>query len=169
MTPRRGPGSGPRGFGAVAASMMRSATDTVKRAVRRSSAQSPDPDAVTVSYKPRRDGHPDPGEVVWGWMPFEEDHSQGKDRPAVVIGFAGRRLALVPLTSVDQHGRPDTFPLGSGGWDAEGRPSWAKLDRIVGMDPSTVRREGAALDAARFEALIARLRAVHGPSLRLTD
>ena len=39
-----------------------------------------------TSYEPEADGQPDPGEVVWGWVPFEEDPSQGKDRPVLLIG-----------------------------------------------------------------------------------
>ncbi|MDO5501443.1 MAG: hypothetical protein Q4F67_17375, partial [Propionibacteriaceae bacterium] len=31
-------------------------------------------------YAPDLDGDADPGEIVWGWVPFEEDHSKGKDR-----------------------------------------------------------------------------------------
>jgi hypothetical protein len=34
---------------------------------------------------PRRDGDPD-SEVVWAWVPFQEDPAQGKDRPIVVTG-----------------------------------------------------------------------------------
>src|SRR5690606_26263802 len=40
---------------------------------------------LTLEYAPRQDGHPDPGEVVWAWVPYEEDLSQGKDRPVLVI------------------------------------------------------------------------------------
>ncbi|HSO64208.1 MAG TPA: type II toxin-antitoxin system PemK/MazF family toxin, partial [Ornithinibacter sp.] len=35
--------------------------------------------ALTPVYAPRPDGEPDPGEVVWTWVPYEEDHAQGKD------------------------------------------------------------------------------------------
>ncbi len=45
------------------------------------------------------DGDPDPGEVVWTWVAFEEDPEQGKDRPIVVIGRRGSKLVGVPLTS----------------------------------------------------------------------
>src|SRR3954465_3472466 len=38
-----------------------------------------------TSYAPKPDGNPDPGEVVWTWVPFEEDYSQGKDRPVLLI------------------------------------------------------------------------------------
>lgn len=123
---------------------------------------------VQVTYQPRHDGNADPGEVVWAWIPYEDDPSQGKDRPAVAVGFAGPLLALVPFTSKDQHGRPDTYEIGTGGWDSSGRPSWVKLDRLVGVDPSAVRREGATLDVARFKDLVRRLQQVHGSQLRLT-
>ena len=42
--------------------------------------------AGVTSYAPEADGQPDPGEVVWGWVPYEEDASQGKDRPVLLIG-----------------------------------------------------------------------------------
>ena len=40
---------------------------------------------LRVAYNPRTDGKPDPGEVVWAWVPYEEDASQGKDRPVLLI------------------------------------------------------------------------------------
>ncbi len=40
-------------------------------------------------YAPKANGKPDPGEVVWAWVPYEEDPSQGKDRPVLVIGDRG--------------------------------------------------------------------------------
>jgi hypothetical protein len=121
-----------------------------------------------VVYAPRRDGDADPGEVVWAWIPYEDDPSQGKDRPALAIGYDGPLLAVAPLTSKDQSGRRDAFALGSGPWDPAGRPSWVNLDRVVGVDPGAVRREGAALDRARFDAVVRRLEALHGSPLRLT-
>ena len=127
-----------------------------------------DPRAVQVSYLPHPDGLPDPGEVVWGWIPFEDDPSQGKDRPAIAVGWWRDKLVVVPFTSKDQRGRPGTYEIGSGPWDGEGRRSWVKLDRLVPLDPSAVRREGAALDAARFRDLVRRLHAEHGPQLRVT-
>lgn len=32
-----------------------------------------------------RDGDPDPGEVVWTWVPYGDDPSQGKDREGAVL------------------------------------------------------------------------------------
>ncbi len=52
------------------------------------------PAEVRITYAPERDGDPDPGEVVWCWVPYEDDPSQGKDRPVVVVGLAGERYFL---------------------------------------------------------------------------
>ena len=41
---------------------------------------------LDLVYAPHPDGRPDPGEIVWTWVPYEEDHRQGKDRPVLVIG-----------------------------------------------------------------------------------
>jgi hypothetical protein len=52
-----------------------------------------------VEYAPRADGRPDPGEVVWAWVPYEDDPRRGKDRPVLVVGRRGRRLLVLALTS----------------------------------------------------------------------
>jgi hypothetical protein len=113
----------------------------------------------TVSYAPDVDGEPDCGEVVWTWVPYEEDPSQGKDRPVVLIGRRNGALVGVPLTSKGD--RPEEFPVGAGVWDRDGRPSFAKLDRILQVDPSKVRREGGVLPRPRFDDLVAALRSYH--------
>ena len=52
-------------------------------------------------YDPHVDGVPDPGEIVWTWVPYEEDHSQGKDRPVLLIGRDGDWLIGLQVTSKD--------------------------------------------------------------------
>ena len=106
---------------------------------------------VRIEYVPSIDGDPDPGEVVWAWVPFEEDPTLGKDRPVVVIGRHGDLLSGVALTSKRL---PDAVDVGAGPWDAKGRPSYAKVDRLLDIDLATVRREGAALGRRRFDAVI---------------
>ena len=78
-------------------------------------------------------------------MPFEEDPTLGKDRPVVIIGRHGTRLSGVALTS--KH-RPHTIEVGTGPWDSQGRPSYAKVDRLLDIEPAEVRREGAVLEPA---------------------
>jgi hypothetical protein len=116
----------------------------------------------TIIYTPDLDGDPDPGEVVWTWVPYEEDPNQGKDRPVLVIGWDGDQMAAVALSSKDHTDHPENVLLGEGGWDREHRPSYVKLDRILRVDPKEVRREGAILDRNRFDQVVARLRELHG-------
>ncbi|WP_404382001.1 type II toxin-antitoxin system PemK/MazF family toxin [Knoellia locipacati] len=114
-------------------------------------------------YAPEVDGEPDPGEVVWAHVPFEDDHSRGKDRPVLVVGRDGRWLLGMQLTSRDhdrdaaQEERAGRYwvDVGSGGWDGQSRPSEVRVNRVVRIDPSTVRREGAVLDRARWDEVIA--------------
>lgn len=125
----------------------------------------PRDDRVRVAYTPDDDGQPDPGEVVWTWVPYEDDPRQGKDRPAVVIGSTGDgRLAVVPLSSRDHAGRPDAsswVPVGRGAWDAQGRDSYADADRVLRAQAGDIRREGATLDRRHFDAVVAAVRARH--------
>lgn len=106
-----------------------------------------------IEYTPQLDGDPDPGEVVWTWVPFEEDPTLGKDRPVVIIGRHGDSLSGVALTSRDKD-RDDHIEIGSGSWDPKGRPSYAKVDRLIDIDPDDVRREGAILNRRRFDDVV---------------
>jgi hypothetical protein len=123
---------------------------------------------ASVKYAPSPNGKPEPGEVVWTWVPYEEDHSQGKDRPVLLIGSRGRYLLGLMLTSKDhdqdQDRRDDDsyVDIGTGSWDRQRRPSEAKLDRILQIRPGDIRREGAILDRKRFDTVSAALRELHG-------
>ena len=122
-----------------------------------------------LRYNPEPDGQPDPGEIVWTWVPYEEDHSRGKDRPVLLVGRDDRWLLGLMLTSRDhdrdaaqeaRHGR-HWVDIGSGAWDREGRASEVRVDRIVRVDPAAVRREGAVLERNRFDEVAAAVRARH--------
>jgi PemK-like, MazF-like toxin of type II toxin-antitoxin system len=123
---------------------------------------------ASVEYTPAGDGRPDPGEIVWTWVPFEEDHGQGKDRPVLVVGRDGLWLLGLMLTSKDHdapggsRGGRDWLDVGTGSWDRQGRPSEVRLDRVLRINPQTVRREAARLDRARFTVVADALRARHG-------
>jgi hypothetical protein len=123
-----------------------------------------------TTYAPRPDGRPDPGEIVWTWVPYEEDHTRGKDRPVLVIGRDGDWLVALPLTSKDhdhdelqerRSGR-EWVDIGMGAWDGRGRPSEVRVDRLVRVDPGAVRREGAVLPRDRYDEVVAAARAHHG-------
>jgi hypothetical protein len=116
-----------------------------------------------LEYAPNLDGRADPGEIVWFWVPYEEDAHQGKDRPVLVVGRDGNMLLGLMLSS--QHGRdgqPNWYALGAGAWDKESRPSWVRLDRVLTVPESGIRREGAILAKARFDKVAAKLRSSYG-------
>jgi len=122
-------------------------------------------DGITVSYAPERDGDADPGEVVWTWVPFEDDPAQGKDRPVLVLGWDGPKLAAVQLSSRDHRDRRDAeewVEIGRGAWDRQGRVSYADASRLLRVDPGAVRREGASLDEPAFERVLERVAQLHG-------
>ena len=117
---------------------------------------------MRARYSPSPDGKPDPGEVVWTWVPYEEDFSQGKDRPVLLVGRDGDWLLGLMLTSKD-HSRDGGdearrgrrwLDVGSGPRDSRGRESEVRLDRVVRVDPTAIRREGAVMDADLFAEVV---------------
>jgi len=108
---------------------------------------------VNVEYAPCIDGDPDPGEIVWAWVPFEEDPTQGKDRPVVVIGRSGGRMVGVPLTSKPDD-REAQVCVGTGPWDPKRRTSYARIWRMIDFEASGMRREGAVLERKRFDQIV---------------
>lgn len=118
---------------------------------------------VRPAYSPHPDGAPDPGEVVWTWVPYEEDASRGKDRPVLLVGHDGPWLLGLMLSTRDHDARPDArsgqwVDVGPGAWDSQGRPSEVRVDRVLRIDPEAVRREGAVLDRTRFDEVARSLR-----------
>lgn len=116
--------------------------------------------AATLEYSPDLDGLADPGEVVWAWVPFEEDPTRGKDRPLLVVGRHRRALLGLMLTSKtpDRHELDDCLDLGVGRWDRDGRHSYLRLDRVFELDEDDIRREGSVLEPERFSLVVDALR-----------
>lgn len=151
----------------AAAPSDRSRSDTASRtpAAEPASEQHPYPGdfcgTPDFDYAPKPDGRPDPGEIVWTWVPYEEDHSRGKDRPVLLVGWEGEWLLALPLTSKDHDRDADQerragrewVDIGSGPWDRRGRPSEVRLNRVLRVNPSAVRREGAVLDQRLFDGV----------------
>jgi hypothetical protein len=150
-------------------------TDSARGSVAGTEARAPYAGDYTgrarLEYAPDPDGQPDPGEVVWTWVPYEEDHRQGKDRPVLVVARDVDVLLALMLSSRDHDG-PDAqdearhgrhwVDIGPGAWDPRGRASEVRVDRVLRIDPAAVRREGARLDRDRFEVVAAELRRLHG-------
>lgn len=111
---------------------------------------------IEWEYSPDLDRDADPGEIVWTWVAYEEDASVGKDRPVAVIGRADRgRFAALMLSSQDHRGDRGWFSIGTGPWDKQGRESWLRTDRVLAVAPGAVRREGAVIPPATYQAIAA--------------
>ena len=116
-----------------------------------------------LEYSPSLDGDADPGEIVWTWVPYEDDPKQGKDRPVLVVGRSGRTvLGLMLSSQSERDGQHNWLALGPGEWDREHRPSWIRLDRVIEVDHDGIRREGSILDRARFDRVAGALRSDYG-------
>ena len=131
------------------------------------------PGDAVGTYAPEIDGEPDPGEVVWAWVPYEDDPTQGKDRPVLLLDVArpeeGEGWIGLMRSSQDhdrdaedeaRHGRY-WMDVGTGGWDREGRPSEVRLDRLIVLADDAIRREGSALDETVFRDVVEAWRAHH--------
>jgi hypothetical protein len=124
--------------------------------------------AVRMSYHPDPDGDPDPGEIVWTWVPFEEHDGRGKDRPVLVVAAevdragAERTVLAVQLTSKDHDGDGDFVSIGAGAWDGEHRPSWVNIDRVMRVHTAGMRREACSLDRQNYQRVEAALRRRYG-------
>ncbi|WP_328535530.1 type II toxin-antitoxin system PemK/MazF family toxin [Streptomyces sp. NBC_00344] len=118
---------------------------------------------VHTSYAPDRDGAPDPGEIVWTWVPYEENDGRGKDRPVLVVAREEAGTLLAVRLSSKRHDRDrEWLAIGAGPWDREGRESWVDLDRVLRVFEDGMRREACALDRPRFDAVVERLKERYG-------
>jgi hypothetical protein len=129
----------------------------------------PGPVGPAVAYAPDLDGAPDPGEIVWAWVTYDDDPSQGKDRPVLLVGRDGATLLGLQLSSQDhdldaadeaRYGRY-WMDIGSGAWDSQNRASEVRLDRLLRLEESDVRREGAVLSRDMFDAVVREVRTRH--------
>ena len=137
---------------------------------RQAVTQTGPPSGRHLAYAPKLDGRADPGEIVWTWVAYEEDPSQGKDRPVLVVGWDGTVVLALMLTSKD-HARDAArearrgrvwMDIGSGAWDSRRRDSEVRLDRVLRLDPARVRREGAIVDRALYERVVHALTELRG-------
>jgi len=116
---------------------------------------------VRAEYSASLNGDADPGEIVWTWVPYEDDPKQGKDRPVLVVGRDGKWLLSLMLSSKDHdHDAADEarwgrrwLDIGAGQWDRQRRPSEVRLDRVIRVHPDDVRREGAIMDRPVFDEI----------------
>lgn len=117
------------------------------------------------SYQPQYDREADPGEVVWAWVPFEDDPSVGKDRPVLVLAKHRDGFVCAQMTSKDHQDFKETqwgrrwMDIGTGDWDRQRRPSEVRLDRFVFIPAHSVRREGGRVSQAIYSKVVKAIQA----------
>ena len=112
-----------------------------------------------LEYAPSMDGDPDPGEIVWTWVPYVENDGRGKDRPVLILGRIDSSTVFGCYVSSKVH--RDFISIGSGAWDSQGRESFVSPERILRVTHSGMRREGAVIPRDRFDAAVAGVLAYH--------
>ena len=72
-------------------------------------------------------------------------------------GRDGQYLLALMMTSKDhnnrEHADRDYLDIGTGPWDAQGRPSEVKLNRVIRVHPEGMRREGAIMPQGTFKQI----------------
>ncbi|GAA1319677.1 type II toxin-antitoxin system PemK/MazF family toxin [Leucobacter albus] len=115
---------------------------------------------ATLEYSPNMDGDPDPGEIVWTWVPYVENDGRGKDRPVLIIGRIDATAVFGCYVSTKYH--RDFISIGSGPWDSQGRESFVSPERILRVTHAGMRREGATVARERFSTAVRGVLKHHG-------
>lgn len=116
--------------------------------------------ALRPSYAPSLDGEPDPGEVIWTWVPYVENDGRGKDRPVLIIARLDAGSWAACYLSTKQH--RGFVSVGSGPWDSQGRESFLSPERVLRVTGRGMRRESMGVDRPRFEHAIQAVQRWHG-------
>lgn len=116
--------------------------------------------ALSPSYQPRPDGDPDPGEVVWTWVPYVENDGRGKDRPVLIVARIDAHTTAGCYLSTKQH--RGFVSVGTGGWDSQGRESFLSPERVLRIADTGMRREGHVLSRDRFSRAVEVVARTHG-------
>lgn len=112
---------------------------------------------IQTSYAPDRDGTPDPGEVVWTWVPYVENDGRGKDRPVLILARIDATSVLGCYLSTKEHN--GYLSVGTGDWDSSGRESFMNPERLLRVTDDGMRREGAVMQRGSFDRAVAALSA----------
>lgn len=119
--------------------------------------------ARSIVYAPDMDGHADSGEIVYAPVRLDGETAESHERAVVVIGRHRQEL-LGALISADERHADDHrwLYIGTGSYESGARPSWVRLDKVLIVPESGIRRSGTVLPRRRFERIAHRLRSDHG-------
>lgn len=116
--------------------------------------------SLSPSYEPSADGDPDPGEIVWTWVPYAENDGRGKDRPVLIIARIDLETTAGCYLSTKEH--RGFVSVGSGPWDSQGRESFLAPDRVLRVTHDGMRREGNVLPKDLFGPAVVAVMREHG-------
>lgn len=117
----------------------------------------------SIFYAPNMDGQVDPGEVVWFWVPDERAEAKLAERALVVVGRHGNLVMGLITSPNPMHALSEKWiDIGAGPWDDAGRKSWLRLDKIIKVPETAIRRQGAVIPLRRFHLIANRLRTDYG-------
>lgn len=116
--------------------------------------------AMRPSYAPSLDGEPDPGEVIWTWVPYVENDGRGKDRPVLIIARLDAGAWAACYLSTKQH--RDFVSVGSGPWDSQGRESFLSPERVLRVTGDGMRRESMGMDRVHYDRAVQAVKRWHG-------
>ncbi|MEJ5919363.1 MULTISPECIES: type II toxin-antitoxin system PemK/MazF family toxin [unclassified Corynebacterium] len=115
--------------------------------------------ARSILYSPDMDGQTESGEVVRVHVQIDGDHQPIHERSAVVLGRDRHALLGALISTREEHANdPKWLFIGTGAWDPQGRPSWVRIDRILIIPESGIRRSGTFMPRRRFDRIASRLR-----------
>lgn len=111
------------------------------------------------SYHPSTDGDPDPGEVIWTWVPYAENDGRGKDRPVLILARIDAQSVAGCFLSTKQH--RDYLEVGTGKWDSQRRPSYLNPKRVLRVRNEGMRREGAVMPRNQYQNAVRQIVEYH--------
>lgn len=114
---------------------------------------------LVFEYAPQIDGDPDPGEVIWTWVPYVENDGRGKDRPVLIIARIDENRVAGCYLSTNQ--RDGYFRIGAGPWDSKGRVSYMNAERLLSISADGMRREGSLVPEDVFARATDAIRSRH--------
>ena len=110
-----------------------------------------------VEYSPDLDGDPDPARSSGPGCRTRTTRRRARIAPWWSSGAPA--MTWPPYRSRRRTSGHGQVPVGTGAWDRSRRPSFAKVDRLLDIDPERdVRREGAVLDRRHFDDVVAGVR-----------
>lgn len=113
----------------------------------------------TVSFAPDMDGQADSGEVVWVCTPGNTPTCSPRERAILIIARTRTTVMGLLISPNPTHADTDNWVgIGTGEWDEDGNECWVRLDRVLEVPETQIRRQGTLFPPRRFERIANQLR-----------